>query len=161
LFETVSTKKTAGREASRRFSYLFKISEKSSVSAAVEVTPVEPSPSIVAEPAVATASKTFPIKFASSAKTVPPAYKGMLVEARAPIETGPPIIAMVPRAGPNEDSADEPVRTVVAIGCASVRVIPVVAIGAYRGVTVTAANSNGNPNLCPRRSRQRKHANRQ
>jgi hypothetical protein len=68
---------------------------------------------------------------------------------------------MEPRAGADEDSADEPIRAVVAVRCAGIRVIPVVAISAYRGVTVTAANSNGNPDLRLRRNRRRKHANRQ
>jgi len=78
-----------------------------------------------------------------------------------PIKAGTSIVALIPRAGTDEDSADEPVRTVVAVGGAGIRGIPVVAIRAYGGVTVAAANSNGNPNLRLRWGRCRKYANSQ
>jgi len=111
-------------------------------------------------------AETAAIKPASPAVTVASAYKAMPIIAGPavvvrpsivigpPIEAGTSIVAVIPRAGADEDSANEPVRAVVAVGGTSIRVIVIVAIGAYRGVTVTAANSNGNPNLRLRRSRQ-------
>jgi hypothetical protein len=40
------------------------------------------------------------------------------------------VVAVIPRAGADEDSTDEPIRPVVSVGGAGVRVIIVVAIGA-------------------------------
>ena len=48
-----------------------------------------------------------------------------------------PVIAVVPGAGTDEDAADEPVRSVIAVGGAIVRGIIVVAIGAdWRGAVI-------------------------
>jgi len=155
--------KAADREICRPLQFSFQISAELSVSAA-ETTAVEST-----RPPAETAA----IEPASPAVTVAPAYEatpiiaGPAIVVRLsiiigpPIEAGTSIVAVIPRAGADENSVDEPVRPIVAIRCASIGVIPVVAISAYRGVTVTAANSNGNPNLRLRRSRRRKHANRQ
>ena len=117
---------------------------------------------------VGSATETAVIKPASPAVTVAPAYEATPIKAGPAIvvgpsiETGPPIKAVVPRAGADEDSAVEPVRTIVAVGGAGIRGIPVIAIRAdRRNIAITSANSNGNPNLRLRRSRRRKHANRQ
>jgi len=40
------------------------------------------------------------------------------------------VITAIPGAGADEDAADEPVRSIEAVGCAGVRIIIVVAIGA-------------------------------
>jgi hypothetical protein len=54
------------------------------------------------------------------------------------------VIAVEPGAGADEDAAGEPIRTVVAVGCAGVRIIIVVAISTdWRGAVIgRGANSN-------------------
>src|SRR6266446_838599 len=111
---------------------------------------------------VGSATETAVIKPASPAVTVAPAYEATPIKAGPAIVVGPPIETVVPRAGADEDSAVEPVRTIVAVGGAGIRGIPVIAIRAdRRNIAITSANSNSNPNLRLRRSRRRKHANRQ
>ena len=43
------------------------------------------------------------------------------------------VIAAIPGAGADEDAANKPVRAVVAVGGACVRIVVVIAIGAHRG----------------------------
>lgn len=50
----------------------------------------------------------------------------------APVEARPPVVPVIPRAGADEHATDEPVWTVVAVRRTSIRVIIIVAIGAYR-----------------------------
>jgi hypothetical protein len=57
-------------------------------------------------------------------------YASVVATPRVEARTG--MIAMEPRPGANKDSAREPAWPIVAIGCASVGVIVVVAILAYR-----------------------------
>jgi len=138
-------------------------------SAAVEATAAR---TTIVESAIGPAAESAAVKSASSAVTIAPTDEatpiitGPAVVIRPsvvgpPIETRSPIIAAVPRPGTDKNSADEPVRTVVAVGGAGIRGIIVIAIGTYRGAVTISANPNGNPNLRLRRSRQRKHANRQ
>lgn len=70
-------------------------------------------------------------------------------ESRTAVEAGvTPVsrmtpISVVPRAGADEDSTDEPIRTVVAVWRARVRRIRVIAVGANRSWTdVRRANAN-------------------
>lgn len=67
-------------------------------------------------------------------------------EATMAEEFTPPTEAAEPRAGANKDATNEPIRSVVAIRRASVRVIPVVAISAGRRIPVWA-NPNANHDL--------------
>src|SRR6266481_4540736 len=149
----------------RPLQFSFQISAELSVSAAAETTAVE-SARAPAEPTAREASagraaankSATPTKSGSSVEAT--SIEAATIEARTAVESTSPI-SMEPRAGADKDSADEPVRTVVAIRCAGIRGIPVVAIRACWGVTVAAANSNGKPNLRLRRNCRRKHANRQ
>ena len=95
--------------------------------------------------------------------------RASITVTRAPIDRSPieaPAVAIVataesaaePGAGADEDAATEPRWTIVAIGCAGVGVIPVVAVGANRGIPIAstihrAANPNANRNLGMRVSR--------
>ena len=54
------------------------------------------------------------------------------IKSGATVEARVSPIAVIPRAGADEDSTDEPFRTVVAVGRAGVRRIVVVAVGANR-----------------------------
>ena len=75
------------------------------------------------------------------------------IEARTPIESGvTPItgmtpVAVIPRTGADEDAADKPFRPVVAIRCACIRRVGIVAVGAHRRranrTNVSRANSDG------------------
>ncbi|OLB20643.1 MAG: hypothetical protein AUH16_04520 [Acidobacteria bacterium 13_2_20CM_57_7] len=72
----------------------------------------------------------------------------MFVKAWAPIETATvvtamSVVAVEPRARPDENAADEIVRAVIAIRRAGIRVITIVAISADRGRPyIRRANSN-------------------
>jgi hypothetical protein len=76
------------------------------------------------------------------------------------IETAP-VIAVIPRAGANENSTHKIVWPVVAVRRASIRVVSIVAVGAYRsGTVVGRADSNAdNHSLRMRRNRCQEHAN--
>src|SRR5215470_14622409 len=84
-----------------------------------------------------------------------PAIKAMPVVApsieTAPIESGPAPETVEPRASANENAVHEPVRSVVAVGCARVRIIRIVTKGADRGwsvvVTGPYADSDSKPHL--------------
>lgn len=75
------------------------------------------------------------------------------IEARTPIESGVAPIsrmsveAVEPRSGADEDAADKPLRPVVAIRCACIRRVGIVAVGAHRRradrTNVSRANSDG------------------
>ena len=68
---------------------------------------------------------------------------------RASIETRP-IVAVIPGAGPDKNATDEPLRTVVALRCASVRIIGIVAVSAHRRRTdISGSDANSNPNCNP------------
>jgi len=71
------------------------------------------------------------------------------------IEAGP-IVAVVPRACPNEHTTDEPLRSVVALRCAGIGIVGIVTIRAHRGRTdISGANANADPNRHPRVSGNR------
>jgi hypothetical protein len=99
------------------------------------------------EPATPNKSGSF-VESASveSASVEAASVEAATIEARPAVETRSPI-SMEPRAGTYKDPANEPVRAIVAVGCAGIRGESVVAIRAYRSVTIAAANSNGHPNL--------------
>jgi len=66
----------------------------------------------------------------------------------APVEAASPV-AVVPRPGSNENSAHEPVRSVVGVRSAGVRIVIVVAItadGRTTYVSIPRAKSYANPN---------------
>jgi hypothetical protein len=77
------------------------------------------------------------------------------------VESGTPVEPMKPWARANKDAAYKVVWTVVAVRCASIRVISIVAIGAYRSrAYIGRADSHAdNHSLCVRRSRGYEHAN--
>jgi hypothetical protein len=68
---------------------------------------------------------------------------------------------VIPGAGANKDPINKPIRAIVAVWGTTVRVIPVVAVGANRAGTVIAgADSNAdNYSLRVGRNCQRKYAN--
>jgi len=71
------------------------------------------------------------------------------------------VIAVVPRTCADEDATDEVFRAVEAVGRARVRIIVVVAIGAYRGRPVIRGrpNSHADNDALRMRIRSRKEAN--
>jgi hypothetical protein len=60
-----------------------------------------------------------------------------------------PIPSAVPGASAYEDTTGEPARTVVAVRCASIGSVAVVAVGTSRGANVTRANPNPDANRNP------------
>jgi hypothetical protein len=69
--------------------------------------------------------------------------------ATAPVEATSPV-AVAPRPGSNENSTYEPVRSVVAVRSAGVRIVVKVAVaadGRTTYVSITRAKSNANRNL--------------
>jgi hypothetical protein len=86
--------------------------------------------------------------------------------AATPITATTPV-AVIPRAGADKDAADEPARTVVAVRCASIRVVRVIAPAAHRSwtvaisivISVTRTNPNAHPDLSVRRSGQHSRRN--
>src|SRR6266478_1651033 len=106
----------------------------------------------IAIPEAAVLESLAPFKPASiiSASVIAPT-----VESRTPVEP------MKPWARANKDAAYKVVWTVVTVRCASIRVISIVTIGAYRsGAYIGRTDSNAhNHSLCMRRSCGCKHAN--
>jgi hypothetical protein len=70
---------------------------------------------------------------------------------------------VIPGARADKHAVDKVVRAIVAVGRATIRVIPVIAVAANRSRTVIGrAHSNAdNHSLCVGRNCQCKHANRQ
>jgi hypothetical protein len=98
-----------------------------SATAIITAGAVIPAAAIIAATAVVTSSAI-----------VAAAVKSATVEA-------PPVIAVVPGAGADEDATSEPVRPVVAVRRTGIRGIAVIAIGANRSwayITVSRAHSN-------------------
>ena len=63
---------------------------------------------------------------------------------RASIET------VIPGAGPDKHATDEPLRPIVALRCASVRMVGIVAVGAHgRRTDISGSDANSNPNRNP------------
>ena len=98
-------------------------------------------------------TEAFVLKPATAAKA--PVYEDPFVKAWAAIKTTTvvtvtSVIAMKPRPRANENTADEVVRAVIAIGCAGVGVITIVAISTDRSRPyIRRANSNtDNHSLC-------------
>lgn len=72
---------------------------------------------------------------------------------------GPETEAVEPGASADEDASNEPVRAVKAVRRASIWVIVIVAVSAYRsGPEVSGTNANANGNLRVGGHRSRKHA---
>src|SRR6266581_1279676 len=98
-------------------------------------------------------AEAFVLKPATAAKA--PVYEDPFVKAWAAIKTTTvvtvtSVIAMKPRPRANENTADEVVRAVIAIGCAGIGVITIVAISTDRSRPyIRRANSNtDNHSLC-------------
>jgi hypothetical protein len=70
-------------------------------------------------------------------------------------------VAVEPRSSPDEDTAYEPVRTVIAVGCASVRIIVIVAVFAdWRAAVIDrGANSDAEGYALGVRVRRREETN--
>ena len=111
--------------------------------------------------------KSAAIEASASVKTASP-----IIETTSPVESAAVVTAsivagtvetMEPRAGTYKDATRKVVWTVVAVRRTSIRVIPVVAIGAHRSRAVVArTNSNAdNHSLRVRRSCRRQRENRQ
>jgi len=100
--------------------------------AAIKSAPIPVPVSVVAAPAVISAATIV---------TIPVSPVAMPVVSRARMS----VIAVVPRTCAEEDAAREPLRSVKAIGRAGVRIIVVVAIGAYRGRPVIRGRPNSHP----------------
>ena len=136
---------------------------------------VEPTARTAVEPATAMKA-TITASEAAAVKPAAPETIATAETASATIEAAPPkvaiaetttvettsIEAMEPRAGANKEAIHKVVRTVVAVRRASIRVIPVVAVGAHRSRPVIArTNSNAdNHSLRVRRSCRRQRENR-
>jgi hypothetical protein len=71
------------------------------------------------------------------------------------------VVAVIPRAGADEDADDEPIRSVVAVGRASVWVVVVVAVGAdgRRAIVIRGADSDAHNNALGVRGRCGEEAN--
>jgi len=70
------------------------------------------------------------------------------------IEAGS-IIAVVPRTGTDKDATEEPLRTIVAVGRAGIRIITIVAIRTNRrGTNISGAYCNPKGNPCVSRNRR-------
>jgi hypothetical protein len=79
----------------------------------------------------------------------PVAISGPITISGATVVAVSIVAAAIPRAGTDEHAACKPVRAVVAIGCARVRIIPVIAIRTDgsrtdAGIDRTNANAHGN-----------------
>jgi hypothetical protein len=61
-----------------------------------------------------------------------------------------PVEAAEPRAGTDKNTTHEELRTIVAVGCTGVWVIPVVPVRAHRwrDIGITWANENADRNMC-------------
>jgi hypothetical protein len=117
--------------------------------AAVEAAAHRAAPSVSAAIATA-ASITAAIAAAIS-------YATTIAVAAVTVAASVAIAAAIPRAGTDEETAVEPLRTVVAIRGASIRRVAVVTIGANRsGIAVRTANTDADGDLRVRFSRWRK-----
>src|SRR5262249_43956731 len=85
-----------------------------------------------------------------SVVTIPPTVESRPNEARSvvagteprTIERARAIVSVIPRASPDEDAIRKPLRTIVAIGRASVRIISIISVCAYRRTHVRRADAN-------------------
>ena len=84
-----------------------------------------------------TAHSTAPITIAAPV-AIPPTVT--VAEARAAIEAAPVKAVIPPRSGADEDAAYEPIRAVIAIGRAGIRVIAIIPVGASRSGADTCVN---------------------
>jgi len=133
---------------------------ESASTASVEATAaVEPAACTAVEttagkPAAACERRTAPTEASTAESTVKPATKSTASIESASAE------AVEPWTSADENATDKPIRTVVAIGCTSIRVIPVIAVGAGRsGTYINWSNPNANRHLRVRRHGCREHAN--
>ncbi len=77
----------------------------------------------------------------------------------SPVSGATPIAAAIPRAGANEEAAGEPARAVVAVGCASVRVVSIVSVSADGSwAHVPRSDSNADDNALRMRVRRDRQA---
>ena len=118
------------------------------MAAAVAATTVEPATAametIAAVEAAVAAAETFMAIVAAT-----PIVAVAVITASA-VEAAAIVAAVEPRAGADEDAADEVVRPVVAVGSAGVRIVAVVTVGAGRrraDGTVNGAYPNTDANL--------------
>jgi hypothetical protein len=108
------------------------------ISATVGSAVIAASTAVVSSPSIVAAS--------IEAATVAPTTAS--VEGASPVAVSP--IAVVPRPGSNESSTYEPVRSVVAVRSAGVRIVIVITVtaeGRTTYVSITRAKSNANRNL--------------
>jgi len=99
----------------------------------------------------------------SASNKAAPNEAGASIESRPAIEAATPVAvapSMEPRAGADEHAAHEPIRSVVAIGGAGIRIIPVIAVGANRrGANIGRTHAYSNDHSLRIRKRSEKQAN--
>jgi len=86
------------------------------------------------------------------------------VVTAATVESAAIVAAVEPRAGADEDAADEVIRAVEAVGCAGVRIVAVVTIsagGSWPDRAVHGTYSNAHGKLCVSASRGKKENSKQ
>ena len=119
--------------------------EPSAITTAVESAAIATVETFMATETAIAATKTFMavVAAASIVTTVTVVAATIIattVEAAA-------VVPVIPGAGADEDAANEVVRAIVAVGCAGVRIVAVVTVGADRGSAVDRAHSDGKANL--------------
>jgi len=79
--------------------------------------------------------------------------RGIAIAVSARV-VAPVIAAVIPRAGANEQAAGKPIRTVIAVRSASIRIVSVIAVSthwwAIRNRRAIGTNTYSNRNLCMR-----------
>jgi hypothetical protein len=145
-----------------------------SASSMESTTSVEPTstmePTLTMKPAVTTEPPAL-MKLATTAPsaitvelTTAPAIMIPVAAEPAPVPASPivtaPVVAVIPRAGADKDSADEPIWAVVAVRRASIGVIIIVAVGAHRRwAIVSRADANADHHSLGMRKRRAKETN--
>ena len=87
---------------------------------------------IAAMEAAVTAAETFMAVVSTVAVVAAMSIVTVAIISATTVEAATIVAAVEPRAGADEDAADEVVRSVVAVRCAGVRIVAVVTVGAGR-----------------------------
>jgi len=103
---------------------------EAAASAAELSTSVEVATATEAVAAVEVSAAIAAIESASVSAATVVAVSATVIAATIVAVASVSVITAIPGAGADEDAADEPVRSIEAVGCAGVRIIIVVAIGA-------------------------------
>jgi len=122
------------------------------MAAAVATTTVEPAATAAVETisaveAAVAAAETFMAVESTAPVVAAMSIITVAVIAATTVEAAAIVTAVEPRAGADEDPADEIVRAVVTVWCAGVRIVAVVTVGAGRCSAVNGAYSDADANL--------------